>query len=49
VELYFDKPRELWPRTPDGKLAMFSRPLDLRALLKEAAPDVPLSPGPQDL
>jgi catechol 2,3-dioxygenase len=49
VELYFDKPRDLWPRTPDGKLAMFSRPLDLRGLLKEAAPDVPLSPGPQDL
>jgi catechol 2,3-dioxygenase len=49
VELYFDKPRELWPRTPDGKLAMFSRPLDLRGLLKEAVPDVPLSPGPQDL
>jgi hypothetical protein len=26
----------LWPRTPDGGLAMFTRPLDLEALLKEA-------------
>jgi catechol 2,3-dioxygenase len=36
VELYWDRPRELWPRTPDGGLAMFTRPLDLEALLKEA-------------
>src|ERR1051325_7888760 len=28
VELYWDKPREAWPRTPDGELAMFTRPLD---------------------
>jgi catechol 2,3-dioxygenase len=36
VELYWDRPREQWPRTPDGGLAMFTRPLDLDALLKEA-------------
>jgi catechol 2,3-dioxygenase len=36
VELYWDRPKEQWPRTPDGGLAMFSRPLDLEALLKEA-------------
>ena len=36
VELYWDRPKELWPRTPDGGLAMFTRPLDLEALLKEA-------------
>jgi Cu(I)/Ag(I) efflux system membrane protein CusA/SilA len=30
------RPKELWPRTPDGGLAMFTRPLDLEALLKEA-------------
>lgn len=36
VELYWDKPRELWPRTPAGELAMFTRPLDLEALLREA-------------
>jgi catechol 2,3-dioxygenase len=37
VELYWDRPKEQWPHTPDGKLAMFSRPLDLDALLKEGA------------
>ena len=25
VELYWDRPKELWPRTPDGALAMFTR------------------------
>ena len=36
VELYRDRPREEWPRTPDGKLAMFTHPLDLDALRAEA-------------
>src|SRR5437764_8817145 len=36
VELYWDKPKEQWPRTPDGGLAMFTRALDLDALLKQA-------------
>ena len=35
VELYWDRPDASWPRTPDGKLAMFSRPLDLDDLLRE--------------
>lgn len=35
VELYWDRPDELWPRNPDGRLAMFTRPLDLDALLRE--------------
>jgi catechol 2,3-dioxygenase len=35
VELYWDRPREVWPRTPDGKLAMVTRPLDLRDLMAE--------------
>lgn len=35
VELYVDRPRETWPHTPDGKLAMYTRHLDLRALLAE--------------
>lgn len=35
VELYWDKPKEQWPRTPDGELAMFTRPLDLESLLNE--------------
>jgi catechol 2,3-dioxygenase len=35
VELYWDRPREDWPHTADGKLAMFTRRLDLSNLLKE--------------
>src|SRR5580692_3092457 len=34
VELYWDRPREEWPRRPDGGLAMFTHPLDLDELLK---------------
>ncbi len=33
VELYWDRPKEQWPRTPDGELAMFTHRLDLQALL----------------
>lgn len=39
VELYVDRPREAWPHTADGKLAMYTRHLDLRALLAELPPD----------
>src|SRR4051812_4942835 len=35
IELYWDRPRELWPRTADGRVSMYTRPLDLDALLKE--------------
>lgn len=35
VELYWDRPKEQWPRTPDGKLAMVTERLDLRDLLNE--------------
>jgi len=35
VELYRDRPEAEWPRTPGGELAMFTRALDLDALLKE--------------
>src|ERR1041384_5602835 len=38
VELYWDRPREQWPRTTDGKLSMFTRALDLYALLQAAPP-----------
>ena len=33
VELYCDRPREQWPRSPDGGVAMTTRPLDLDGLL----------------
>ncbi len=39
VELYWDRPRAAWPRTPDGRLAMYTRPLDLDGLLREAPPE----------
>src|SRR5690348_8179591 len=35
VELYWDRPKEQWPRSPDGGVAMFTHPLDLDGLLKE--------------
>jgi len=37
VELYWDRPREAWPRAPDGELAMFTRRLDLEGLLAARA------------
>ena len=37
VELYRDRPREEWPRDPEGRLAMFTRRLDLEDLLREPA------------
>jgi catechol 2,3-dioxygenase len=36
VELYWDRPREEWPRSADGGIEMYTRPLDLEALLKES-------------
>ena len=35
VELCWDRPREVWPRSPTGDARMFTRPLDLRNLLAE--------------
>ncbi len=35
VELYCDRPPEQWPRNERGELNMFTRPLDLQALLNE--------------
>ena len=38
VELYWDRPREQWPRDPKGGLAMYTRRLDLDGLLAARAP-----------
>ena len=35
VELYRDRPKEEWPFGPDDKLAMFTKRLDVEALLRE--------------
>jgi len=49
VELYWDRPQEAWPRTPDGQLAMVTEPLDLEDLLGEAAVPLGEVPAPVDL
>jgi catechol 2,3-dioxygenase len=36
VELYWDRPREMWPRSADGNLEMFTHPLDLDSLIAQA-------------
>jgi catechol 2,3-dioxygenase len=49
VELYCDKPKEMWPRDAEGHLAMFTRHLDLDRLLSEAPAGLAPSTGPEDL
>jgi catechol 2,3-dioxygenase len=48
VELCCGRPKELWPRTADGKLAMDTRPLDLHKLMSEIG-GLPVPEGPKDL
>ncbi len=50
LELYWDRPPSEWPRDKSGNLAMYSRPLDLSALLaarEPADPDVSHVPSKQ--
>jgi catechol 2,3-dioxygenase len=49
VELYCDKPKNRWPLDAEGNLAMYTRRLDLRELLKEAPEPLNLPSGPRDL
>jgi catechol 2,3-dioxygenase len=56
LELYWDRPRDAWPFTEEGTLAMYTKQLDLRGLLAETVPgahgvESPLEPGmgPADL
>ncbi len=37
LELYRDRPKEEWPRDPDGAFQMISAPIDLEALIRDAA------------
>jgi catechol 2,3-dioxygenase len=32
VELYWDRPKEIWPRDSEGRIRMFTKKLDLEAL-----------------
>lgn len=41
VELHWDRPESEWPRSPDGSLAMVSRPLDVGSPLAEGGSDAP--------
>ena len=36
IELYWDRPKEDWPRSADGNLEMYTRKLDLNSLLAES-------------
>jgi catechol 2,3-dioxygenase len=36
VELYRDRPRDEWPRDSEGRVSMYTRPVDLQGLLDEA-------------
>src|SRR6476646_7895382 len=36
IELYWDRPRDQWPHDADGSLQMYTRRLDVDALLEEA-------------
>jgi catechol 2,3-dioxygenase len=53
VELYWDRPKEEWPRGKDGEIEMYTRELDMDRLLaagedwEDAAPVV--GEGPEDL
>ncbi len=38
VELYCDRPKERWPRTPEGRMTLVTQRLDLQDLLREGAP-----------
>ncbi|WP_111670392.1 VOC family protein [Algoriphagus litoralis] len=35
VELYWDRPKELWPKDENGELTMYTRQLDLKELIEE--------------
>lgn len=35
VELYWDRPKELWPTDAEGKIVMYTRTLDVHELLNE--------------
>jgi catechol 2,3-dioxygenase len=35
VELYWDRPRELWPKNAEGGIEMYTRALDINGLMNE--------------
>ncbi len=49
IEIYRDRPRSDWPRNPDNSIAMATLPLDLSALLREAAAAPASAPDGTDM
>jgi len=47
VELYWDRPKESWPRADDGTIRMVTAPLDLRALRTATGDADPVQTGAQ--
>jgi catechol 2,3-dioxygenase len=45
VELYWDRPQQMWPRTTEGGLAMVTRRLDVEGLLREALMEMSTQAG----
>ncbi len=33
IELYWDRPREIWPKNENGEMEMYTKPLDIQSLL----------------
>jgi catechol 2,3-dioxygenase len=46
LELYWDRPKNQWPRGKDGSIQMTSEPLDVDALLEEARRPKPAAASP---
>lgn len=46
IELYWDRPREEWPRNPSGELTMYTRQLDLHGLLAASHTTLPVTEEP---
>ncbi|HEX8959472.1 MAG TPA: VOC family protein [Solirubrobacterales bacterium] len=48
IELYWDRPRDQWPRPADSEgIAMVTEPLDLHDLLEELEPEQGATPPPR--
>ncbi len=46
IEIYCDRPRDAWPRTPDGRIAMATLPLDLPSF--RALGPTQVGPAPEE-
>lgn len=49
IEIYCDRPHEVWPRTPDGRIAMATLPLDVPSLRDLAPMQIGSAPHGTDM